>query len=56
MVYSNGDSYIGNWENDKRCGFGTYTVAATGDTYEGLLSRLTYLFICDIFLLRLLAR
>jgi hypothetical protein len=34
MLYSNGDVYFGNWENDERTGRGVL-LEANGDTYDG---------------------
>ena len=33
-MFINKDQYVGNWEEDKMSGQGTYTFA-NGDTYEG---------------------
>ena len=34
-LYSNGDKYVGDFEDDMRQGEGTYTWAETGETYTG---------------------
>lgn len=34
MVYSNGDQYVGDYENSKINGFGAYTYS-NSDKYEG---------------------
>ena len=34
VTFSNGDVYVGNWEDGVKHGYGKYTWA-DGDTYEG---------------------
>lgn len=35
FIFSNKDTYVGEWRDNKREGYGIWTCAATGDIYEG---------------------